>query len=143
MVLHIKKLCVGCESIADLESWIEENRLQHARMGREFRPMHTTRMAPKRADEVLDGGSLYWIIKGKMRARQRIVALEPFTDADGVSRTHIVLDAQVVPVRSKPARPFQGWRYLEPREAPPDLHSGAGEELPENIRAELAALGLL
>lgn len=145
MSLHILKLCVGCDSIADLESWIEENRLLHKRLGRPYRQFHTTRMIPKRFDEIVGKGSLYWVIKGFLSARQQILAIEPFTDPDGISRCHIVLEPVVVPVRSRPVRPFQGWRYLAAKDAPPDLprDSAALSEMPEDMQRELRVLGLL
>ncbi|MGL5446104.1 MAG: DUF1489 family protein [Rhabdaerophilum sp.] len=145
MTLHILKLAVGCESIADLESWIEATRLQYQRLGRPYRQLHTTRMVPKRFDEIVGQGSLYWVIKGWLSARQPISAIEPFTDPDGISRCHIVLEPVVVPVRSRPVRPFQGWRYLAAKDAPPDIPSGAAAlaEMPEDMQRELRQLGLL
>lgn len=144
MPLHILKLCVGCESIEDLESWIEENRLHHARLGRSYRQTHTTRMAPKRADEIAGQGSLYWVIKGRIAARQPIEAIEPFTDSDGISRCRLVLEPVVVPVRPRFCRPFQGWRYLEAKDAPADIEGGeAPADMPETMREDLRALGLL
>ena len=138
MPLHILKLCVGVETIADLESWIEENRLHFARMGRSWRQTHTTRMVPKRIDEI------YWVIKGRIAARQRIEAIEPFTDGDGIGRCHLVLEPVVVPVRGRPCRPFQGWRYLNANDAPLDAGADEGQhELPEPMREELRALGLM
>jgi hypothetical protein len=145
VTLHLLKLCVGCESIADLESWIEETRLQYQRLGRSYRQVHTTRMQPKRFDEIVGQGSLYWVIKGWLSARQPIDAIEPFVDANGISRCHIVLDPVVVPVRARPVRPFQGWRYLAAKDAPPDIPQGdaAISEMPEEMQRELRQLGLL
>lgn len=144
MPLHILKLCVGCESIADLESWIEENRLLHHRLGRPWRQAHTTRMVPKRMGEIIGEGSLYWVIKGRIAARQRILAIEPFTGEDGVGRCHIVLEPVVVPLRPRLCRPFQGWRYLVEKDAPPDLAAASGmDDMPEAMREDLRALGLL
>lgn len=144
MALHLLKLCVGCDSIPDLESWIEETRLSHRRMGRAWRQTHTTRMIPKRMDEIVGEGSLYWVIKGRIACRQPISAIEPFTDQDGISRCHLVLESPVVPVRPRPFRPFQGWRYLSAADAPPDIASGAAPaDMPDAMRAELSALGLI
>ena len=81
MALHLIKLCVGCDSITDLEEWIEENRALHRRLGRDYEQTHTTRMVPKRVDELLDGGSLFWVIKGQVAARQTLLDVRPFTDA--------------------------------------------------------------
>lgn len=143
MTLHLLKLCVGCDSIADLEGWIEENRLLHKRLGRDYRQVHTTRQYPKRAGDIVGGGSLYWVIKGRIAARQRVLAIEPFKDGEGISRTHFVLEPEVVKVSPRPFRAFQGWRYLEAKDAPSDLDDVGTQEMPENLRVELASLGLL
>jgi hypothetical protein len=149
MTLHLLKLCVGVESIADLEEWIEEQALQHRRLGRTFEQKHTTRMVPKRLDAILRAkggpGSLYWVIKGQIACRQQLVDIRPFTDADGIGRCHLVMEQRVVPVRPRPFRAFQGWRYLEAKDAPPDADRNAQgvADLPEPLRRELAGLGLL
>lgn len=146
MTLHLLKLCVGAESISDLESWIEETRSHMQRLGRVYEQAHTTRMVPKRAPEILSGGSLYWVIKGQIAARQKIEDIRPFTDAQGIGRCHLVLEPQVVPVEPRPCRPFQGWRYLEAKAAPQDLSREAAAgiaDMPETMRRELAELGLL
>jgi hypothetical protein len=145
MTLHLIKLCVGCDSIMDLEEWIEENRALHRRLGRDYEQTHTTRMVPKRVDELLDGGSLFWVIKGQVAARQMLLAVRPFTDADGIGRCHLVLEPTVVAIEPRPYRPFQGWRYLVAKEAPRDIDLKAGDlaKMPEDMRRELAELGLL
>lgn len=143
--LNLVKLCVGASSIADLQEHIA-GRLARARAeGRALEVAHVTRMVPTRAAELLDGGSLYWVIAGMIAARQRLAAIRPFRDAAGVGRCALVLDPRVVAVTPRPFRPFQGWRYLAAADAPPDLAEGAGEagDLPEALRRELAALGLL
>lgn len=144
MSLHLLKLCVGCDSIRDLEDWIEENRALHHRLGRPYEQTHTTRMVPKRLDELLAGGSLYWVIKGQIACRQPLLAIRPFTDQDGIGRCRLVLEPVVTPVAPRPCRPFQGWRYLAAADAPADLasHEG-GRDMPESLRRELAELGLL
>ncbi|QFU16689.1 DUF1489 family protein [Microvirga thermotolerans] len=145
MPLHLIKLCVGCDSIADLEEWIEENRAHHRRLGRDYEQTHTTRMVPKRVEELLDGGSLYWVIRGQVACRQRLLDVRPFTDADGVGRCRLVLEPKVVPVEPRPYRPFQGWRYLAAKDAPRDIGGRGGDlaAMPEEMRRELAELGLL
>jgi len=147
-VLHLSKLCVGCDSVQDLEDWIKE-RLKARRKGgagggRKQRN-HTTRMAPKRADELVDGGSLYWVIRGQIMCRERILAIRPFVDKDGVGRCHIALDCKPVLVEPRPYRAFQGWRYLVPADAPRDLDRAApgARDMPEHLRRELRQLGLL
>jgi hypothetical protein len=145
MPLHLIKLCVGTESIADLEEWVDERVAERVRRGGAPRSQHVTRMIPTRAAELVDGGSLYWVIKGHLAARQRLLEIEPFTDADGVGRCRLWLDPEVAPVRPRPMRPFQGWRYFADADAPPDLvAAGAGAaEMPERLRRELGELGLL
>ena len=96
MPLHLIKLCVGCDSITDLEEWIEENRAHHRRLGRDYEKTHTTRMVPKRLEELLDGGSLFWVIRGQVAARQALLDVRPFTDADGIGRCRLVLEPKVL-----------------------------------------------
>lgn len=145
MTLHLIKLCVGVETIQELRDWVEENETHYRRLGRAFEQTHTTRMVPKRGDELLDGGSLYWVIKSQVACRQRLLAIIPFTDAQGIGRCRLHLDPNIVPVEPRPYRPFQGWRYLAASDAPRDLGDGAKgvEEMPESLRRELATLGLL
>ncbi|MFG1349339.1 DUF1489 family protein [Xanthobacter autotrophicus] len=144
MTLHLIKLCVGATSIADLEAWIAQRAEAARRAGQPFEQIHVTRMVPTRREDLLDGGALYWVIKGEVAARQRLLDLRPFVDADGVRRCGLVLDQKVVPVEPRPSRPFQGWRYLKANEAPRDLACAeAGTELPEGLARELRDLGLL
>ena len=145
MSLHLIKLCVGCDSISDLEEWIEENRTLHRRLGRDYEQTHTTRMVPKRVEELLDGGSLFWVIRGQVAARQRLLDVRPFTDGEGVGRCHLVLEPRVIAVAPRPYRPFQGWRYLVVEDAPRDIDLNAGDlaTMPEDMRRELVELGLL
>ena len=145
MTLHLLKLCVGAESIADLEAWIDERLKERARRKEPREHWHVTRMVPRRADELLDGGSLYWVIKGQLSARQALLGIEPFTDREGVSRCRLRLDPKVTAVRPRPCRPFQGWRYLPGPDAPADLGGRAdvAAQLPETLRRELIELGLL
>lgn len=144
MALHLIKLCVGVDTISELEGWIVEKRRRAGR-DRESGHSHVTRMAPKRADALLDGGSLYWVIKGQLSCRQQLLGIETFTDQEGIGRCRLLLDTQVVPVSPRPCRPFQGWRYLEDKNAPPDLgaNSAGLQSLPEDMRRELVELGLL
>lgn len=144
MPLHLIKLCVGCDTVGDLEDWIEESRISHRRMGRAYEQLHTTRMVPKRIGPAPEGASLYWVIKSRVLCRQSLLAIRPFTDPHGVGRCHLVLEPTVHPVRPRPMGPFQGWRYLKDDDTPPDMADlGAGAEMPEAMRAELAGLGLL
>ncbi len=143
MALHLIKLCVGADSVADLEAWINQ-RFKAKKNGHKTERFHTTRMVPKRADELI-GGSLYWVIRGQITCRERILDIRPFTDKDGIGRCKIVLDAKVTLVEPRPRAAFQGWRYLEAKEAPRDLARAApgAAKMPEQMRRELRELGLL
>lgn len=144
MALHLLKLCVGAESIADLVSWIGEREAAALKAGRAFEQTHTTRMVPTRTDELLAGGSLYWVIRGAVSARQRLLDIRPFVDPDGIRRCHLVLEPKVVAVDPRPSRPFQGWRYLKAADAPADLAAESPDNaLPEAMRRELRDLGVL
>ncbi|MBV9260732.1 MAG: DUF1489 domain-containing protein [Pseudolabrys sp.] len=145
MTLNLIKLCVGCDSVQDLEEWIEQKLKEKRRKGQKPEHIHTTRMVPKRADELKDGGSLYWVIKGQVTCRERILDVRPFTDKDGIGRCRVVLDGKVVLVEPRPYRAFQGWRYYPEKDAPRDLsRAGRGlAQLPEHMRRELRELGLL
>jgi hypothetical protein len=145
MALHLIKLCVGAESIADLEEWVAERVAERVRRGGAPRSQHVTRMVPTRAAELVDGGSLYWVIKGQLAARQRLLEIEPFVGDDGIRRCRLWLDPDVAPIRPRPMRPFQGWRYFTEEDAPADLTAaGAGAaDMPEELRRALGELGLL
>jgi hypothetical protein len=145
MPLHLLKLCVGAESIADLKDWIASRLDEMARNGEVVEQRHTTRMVPTRLVELLDGGSLFWVIKGHIAARQPLIDIRPFTDSDGIGRCHLVLVPSVIPVDPRPCRPFQGWRYLKDDTTPPDLDKIGYDvsAMPEPMRRELRALGLL
>jgi hypothetical protein len=145
MTLHLIKLCVGADSIADLEEWIADRMAERRRRGELQRHAHVTRMTPKRAEALVDGGSLYWVIKGLISARQRLLEVEPFVDAAGIGRCRLWMEPKVVAVAPRPMRAFQGWRYFADRDAPPDLEAaGAGAAaMPEELRRTLGELGLL
>ena len=145
MPLHLIKLCVGCDSVADLEDWIKKKKKEKKRRGQKSEHIHTTRMVPKRAAELTDGGSLYWVIRGQVACRERILDIRPFIDKDGIGRCRVVLDGKVVLVEPRPRGAFQGWRYLEAKEAPRDLSRAApgAARMPEAMRRELQELGLL
>jgi hypothetical protein len=141
--LHLLKLCVGAESVEDLTDWHARNRA-HWPAGR---TVHVTRMWPRREGEVLGGGSLYWVIKGLILCRQRILALEQVDEGDGITRCALVLDSLVVRTEPSPRRPFQGWRYLAAAEAPRDLApgrtaGGAAEPLPAALARAMDEIGL-
>jgi hypothetical protein len=138
--VNLLKLCVGTDSVEELVAWQASHRAAWAG----GRPVHVTRMWPKRAEEVLNGGSLYWVFKGVVLARQRILGLEERLGGDGISGCALVLDPDVIRTEAAPRRPFQGWRYLSPEEAPRDLPKGRAREeaLPPKLAQALAEIGL-
>lgn len=138
MTLHLIKLCVGVSEVSELRDWIRD-----CRAGRDTLD-HTTRMFPKRRDEILKGGSLYWVIRGLILCRQPIAGLEPVRGQDGIERCRIVFKPKIILVEPAPRRAFQGWRYLEAEDAPRDIVKGArAVEMSAKMRKELAELGLL
>lgn len=146
MPLHLLKLAVGAETIGDIEAYMAQRRETALLEGRDPTPFHTTRMVPKRAKEIAGQGSLYWVVRGTLACRQAITAIEPFSGSDGIGRCRLMLDTMVVPVSPRPCRPFQGWRYLTARDAPADLDKSTLAdlaEMPEPLRRELSALGLI
>ena len=146
MTLHIIKLCVGADSIADLEQWQKGRLAEQKHAGQTPRLFHTTRMVPKRQIEIAGRGSLYWVIKGIIQVRQRITGFDSGAKADGTPCCLLLLDPKLVPVRPAVRKAFQGWRYLNAEDAPPDLKGGSRNgiaRLPPKMRKELAELGLL
>ena len=137
MPLHLIKLCVGCDGVEDLADWYRTHPTPDGQR------RHVTRMWPKRQAELLDGGSLYWVIKGLVLCRQRILGLEE-TQKGGIPHCALVLDPQVVRTEPVPRRPFQGWRYLPVDEAPRDLaRTRRGDDtLPPGMAEALAEFGV-
>lgn len=142
MTIHLRKLCVGAESIDDLARYIDRRVTGQKKAGEPLRYSHETRMWPRREDELLDGGSLYWIIKGSMCVRQPITGFEECFDGQGTRYCRILMAPDIVLVEPRPHRPFQGWRYLKPEDAPRDLTKGETQMAPELAR-ELSELGLM
>lgn len=135
--MHIIKLCVGVSSVEELAEWRAQRR----------RPdglnVHRTRMMPKKAEEIIGVGSLYWVIGGFIRCRQVIAGLEAATDAEGRGCCDILMEPELIRTTPYPRRPFQGWRYLVPKDAPPDLARSGADDPPEGMAEELAQLGLI
>jgi hypothetical protein len=130
MALHMIKLVVGCDNIDELVAWHEE--------GRPW-VMHT-RMTPKRIDEILDGGSLYRVFKGQVLCRQTILAIDTVGEGQN-ARCEVTVDPTIVRVAPQPRRAFQGWRYLKPEDAPPDLTEGEAADMPPELARQLRELG--
>lgn len=145
MPLHLVKLSVGSTSFRDLKEWIDARAKASRTKTKPVRHTHVTRMTPKREAELLDGGSIYWVIKGEITARQKLIAIEPFRDKDGIGRCRLVMETKLIPVSPRPMRAFQGWRYLDAKSAPPDLRGSPQglADMPEPMRRELRELGLL
>jgi len=144
MALHLIKLCVGASDVDDLRAWIAY-RGRIAGNGARAEHIHTTRMFPKRANEIIAKGSLYWVIKGQVQCRQPILDLRRIVDDEGKSMCEIVMAPELHLTRLQPKRPFQGWRYLTTADAPDDIVEGGdgAEAMPDAMRQELSALGLL
>lgn len=138
--MNLVKLCVGAESIDALEGW------RAARKAAEpgWTCRHVTRMWPKREAELLNGGSLYWVFKGVILGRQRILRLDEVIGEDGIRRCGIVMDDEIIRTEPQPRRAFQGWRYLAAEDAPRDLPAGRAqdEDLPSELATALAEMGL-
>ncbi|MDG5496490.1 DUF1489 domain-containing protein [Niveispirillum sp. BGYR6] len=140
MTIHLLRLAVGADSLQSMRDWRQDHQIQW--QGRPVVPTYTKR-APTRMAELLDGGCIYWVVKGFIQCRQRFIGFDEVQDVDGTAYCRMLMDPELVETLSMPKRPFQGWRYLKPEEAPADLAGGeGGEALPEHLMAELRALGL-
>jgi hypothetical protein len=134
MPLHLIKLCVGAATPDDLRQW----RAKRTAAG--HRPIVHTRQTPKRAAELVDGGSLYWVFKGVILIRQRIAAIE--TVGEGAQRRcEILLEEPMIPTAPHPRRAFQGWRYLETKDAPTDFGEAAEGDMPADLARRLREAG--
>ncbi|MCI4664561.1 MAG: DUF1489 domain-containing protein [Neomegalonema sp.] len=145
--LNLIKLCVGTDSVEDLAAWRAQMAAERVAAGLAPRVAHRTRQTPRRSEELLAGGSIYWVMKGRILARQSLRAIEEAEDGPGVD---LVLDPQLILTRPQPRRPFQGWRYLIAADAPQDVGpyaveagAGAEAELPAVLREEIASYGVV
>ncbi len=138
--VNLVKLCVGVDRVEDLIEWHRSHPSPFPTGERR----HTTRMWPRRESELLNGGSLYWVVKGAILCRQRIVQLDRVEGQDGILRCGIILDPKVIRTEAAPRRPFQGWRYLTPEDAPRDLRASRETEssLPAALSQALAEIGV-
>lgn len=130
------KLCVGVDTVDELLEWQVKRAKERAKKGKSPNPFHDTRMTPKRADEMLAGGSIYWVIKNHIIVRQKLIGFEAVKDKDGKAMCRVHLDPELVRTKSRKKRPFQGWRYLEPGDAPPDI-DGKGPALSADLEQAL------
>ncbi|MEP2718343.1 DUF1489 domain-containing protein [Pseudophaeobacter sp.] len=139
--VNLVKLSVGTESVEGLQDWQEMTRQRLP----ETLPRHVTRMWPKREAEILAGGSIYWVIKGQIQCRQRILRMDEVIGEDGIRRCAIILDPTLYRTHTAIKRPFQGWRYLKPEDSPADMPEGrrAEEPLPLELSQALAEIGVI
>ncbi|MEM8576784.1 MAG: DUF1489 domain-containing protein [Pseudomonadota bacterium] len=139
--VHLIKLSVGSDDFEALAAWQASKPAQTA----DGLPRHITRMWPKREAEILNGGSIFWVVKGVVTCRQRVLRLDEVIGRDGIRRCAIVSDPELIRVRGGLKKPFQGWRYLKPEDAPPDLPAGRTPEapLPADLNRALAEIGVL
>lgn len=142
MTIHLQKLSVGTESIETLQEWQNGYVTRRVKQGNSPHHVHVTRMTPKQRDAILDGGSIYWIIKGQMQCRNKIVDLEEVRTSDGRKACAIIMDPTLIATVPAPRRPFQGWRYLKAEDAPADIAElGTAADLPPEMRNKLVDLG--
>ena len=143
-MLHLIKLCVGVNSVEELARWQAKRVAALKKKHAKPELVHVTRQTPKRATELLDGGSLYWVIRGQIAVRQRLRDIRPARAKDGQPRCGLVYEPKLIPTVRWARDPFQGWRYLDPGDAPPDSRAiQRATGLPASLCAELAELGLL
>lgn len=142
--VNLVKLCVGIDTIAQLEAYRVSQTEEAIRKGIDDQTTHVTRMWPKQSDKLLAGGSLYWVIKGVILARQRILRFEERIGTDGIRRCAIIMAPEIIRTQGAARRPFQGWRYLQPGDSPPDLvrAKSGDDDLPNEMRLALADIGL-
>lgn len=142
VTIHLVKLCVGIHSVDELIAWDTAELAAQKAAGMKPELMHTTRMMPKRAEELVNGGSIYWVIKGHIQVRQRILELRE-VKRDDIRHCGIVLDPEIIRTEHRFYDPFQGWRYLKDADAPRDASKIRAGNMPEELKIELADLGLL
>jgi len=141
MTVHILKLCVGIDNVEHLID-IRKGREHLLPEGTPYH-YHITRFRPKRAEEILAGGSIYWVIKGFVQVRQRIIGLERQETDSGI-KCKIIMDTKLIRTQSQPRRPHQGWRYLEMPDAPADIPAGVKvNNLPPELSVKLREIGLI
>jgi len=143
MTLNLIKLSVGSTSLESFVSWHKKRLAEKKKKGQKRELIHVTRMTPKRGDELLDGGSIYWVIKGQIAVRTRLLELRPMIK-NGVPHCGLVYEPKFIPTLRRGRSAFQGWRYFNGADAPPDARDiKGGKGMPEKLKVELAELGLL
>lgn len=140
--MNLVKLCVGAETVDDLRDWRDRCLAERKARKLSAHMPHTTRMWPKQEKALLAGGSMYWVVKGQVLVRQPIFKLEESIGQDDIRRCRILLEPELILTAPQPRRPFQGWRYLKPEDAPADLDE-ARAKMNQALAGDLAELGLL
>lgn len=141
-MIHLVKLCVGADSVDDLVQWQDHVVKERKRHGLSPFPTHETRQTPKRGDELVKGGSLYWVIRGTILVRQELVAVNTYDDRLGKSFCELVLDPRLVLTEPQGRKAFQGWRYLKPEDAPADLATSSARDVPPELGLALKDAGV-
>lgn len=139
-MIHLLKLAVGVRDVGHLAE------IQRRRALADPPLRHQTRSVPRRADELTDGGSIYWVIGGAILVRQRVLDVIEDRWDDDTHCAGLVLDPHLVRVAARPMRAFQGWRYLTEEDAPMDIttsEAARADELPAELQRSLRALALL
>lgn len=141
-MIHLVKLCVGAETVEDLEVWQSRRARERKARGEPPNPIHETRQTPKRVDELLDGGSIYWVIKGTILVRQAVLAVNTLTDRNGRNYCELVFDPDLVLTEPQGRKAFQGWRYLKPEDAPADASTSHVADVPPELGRALREAGV-
>jgi len=141
-MIHLVKLCVGASGVEDLAVWQEQVVRERRQLGLDDHPVHQTRQTPKMADELMDGGSLYWVIKGVILVRQKIHEVRNLEDVNGRSFCELALEPELILTEPQGRKAFQGWRYLAPKDAPSDLSSTGAADVPPELSLALKEAGV-
>ncbi|MFL2801476.1 MAG: DUF1489 family protein [Paracoccaceae bacterium] len=142
-IVNLIKLCVGNQNVSDLYN-SQKNRIIHHEKSDLPATFFITRMRPKRENEILNGGSVFWVFKGLILARQKIIGFEDFVSKDTIKRCKIILDRKIILTDTHQKKPFQGWRYFKEQDAPKDreIFSEDKLQLPLKIEKELSEIGI-
>ncbi len=142
--MHMIKLCVGVATLEELESYRGERAHWWGADYGDDVHVHRTRTRPRQAEAIEKSGSIYWVIGGVIRCRQKVLRLAEATDTEGLACCDIIMAPDLIRVVPRPKGPFQGWRYLRPAEAPADVDPRNADEGGDmELAEELARLGLI
>lgn len=141
-MIHMVKLCVGADSVEDLAVWQDHVMTERKRAGLSANPVHETRQTPKRGDELVDGGSMYWVIKGVILVRQAFTEVKTMDDHYGKTFCQLILDPRLVLTEPQGRKAFQGWRYFKPEDVPPDLKASYAADVPPELSRALREAGV-